>query len=195
MQVISSLLALQEDGMDDPTVKTALKEVRNRIQAMSLVHQKLYQSQSLSNLDLSDYVRDLAVLLLRSYDLTSRVDLVCEISPVWVRIDIAIPCGLILNELISNALKYAFPDGGAQDRPGVLRIWLHRDAQEQVCLGVADNGLGFPPGFNARKDGRLGLQTVFALAEMQLQGQVSFGPGPGASCEVRFSDAFYNTRV
>jgi PAS domain S-box-containing protein len=192
MAVISALLEMQSSYLKDDQLQAAFRETQNRIQTMALVHQKLYQSQDLSHLDLSDYIRELGQLLMTSYEvLPDRITLVLNTRPVSVLIDTAIACGLILNELISNALKHAFPG----DVPGEITIELNRPAADEILVQVADNGVGVPEDFDFRKSDTLGLLTVFAIGEHQLQGQVTFENDGGVSCQLRFKDNLYQPRI
>jgi PAS domain S-box-containing protein len=192
MQVICALLDFQAARLEDQAAREALTETQNRIQSMALVHKKLYQSQDLSRINLGGYIRDLASLLIQSYQLPSnKVTMAYNMEDVFVLIDTAVPCGLILNELISNALKYAFPG----NRQGEIAIQLRRAEDEAIALQVADNGVGVPEDFDFRRDGALGLRNVFALGERQLQGQVHFERRDGVSCRLQFKDNLYTERV
>ncbi len=192
MSVIIALLDLQAEESDDRRLQAAFADSQNRIRSMALVHQKLYEAQDLSHINLKDYIGDLTKLLVASYQVSSdRISITLEMEDVSVLIDTAIPCGLILNELVSNALKYAFPD----ERVGEIRIQLHQLESGEVQLSVADDGAGLPPGFDLRRNGRMGLQTVFALAENQLYGKVSFDTRQGVTCQIQFRDNLYKPRV
>jgi PAS domain S-box-containing protein len=191
MQVILSMLSLESARTRNDEIKAAYKEIANRIQAMALVHQKLYQSQSLSQINLQDYLQELAELLLHSFRLApGKIALRCAIQPVEVLIDTAMPCGLVVTELISNSLKYAFPG----EMSGEISLQLSRKGQE-IELCCSDNGVGVPPDFDFRGQKTYGLQSIFALVEHQLQGQVSFATGKGLACHIRFSDTLYAPRV
>jgi two-component sensor histidine kinase len=192
MEVIRSMLALQAAHSRNELVESAFKDAENRIQAMALVHQKLYQSQDLSRIDLHEYIQDLAHLLIGSYQISSqRISLMLDIEPVSVLIDTAIPCGLVLNELISNALKHAFPG----DIKGEITIRLFRTDQEDIELQFSDNGIGVPNGFDFRTQETLGLQTIFAVTEHQLQGQVHFEVQNGITSYIRLKSDLYTARV
>jgi PAS domain S-box-containing protein len=184
MQVISAMLSLQKSYSDNPLVERILTEMDNRIQSMAMVHQKLYQSRNLSSIDLGEFLTELALLLEQSLKVNPDVNLVLDMDSVPVLIDLAIPCGLMLNELVSNALKYAFPLGTA----GEIRVTLRMDADSTIHLRVCDNGVGLPAGFQPRDDGRLGLQTLFALVEHQLQGTIEFTSGPGLTADMTFQN-------
>ncbi|HOO72908.1 MAG TPA: PAS domain S-box protein [Spirochaetota bacterium] len=192
MSVVCSMLDLQAQDYDDPNLRRAFNEVENRIHAMALVHQKLYQSNNLSSIDLGDYAAELVDMLLKNYSVGRIIEADIDFSPgISVLIDVAIPCGLLLNELFVNALIHAF-----NDRPGgKIRASIRRDDDGFIVIEVSDNGPGFPHGFDFRKDGRMGLRTVFALAELQLKGTVSFASSGGLTCVVRFNESIYRRRV
>lgn len=192
MQVVMSMLMLQAGYTDNKKVQGLLQESASRIQSMALVHEKLYQSQDLSSINLAEYIDDLAQLLSQTYQVTSnRITVVAETEPVRALIDIAVPCGLILNELLANALEHAFPDG----RAGEIRIGLRRLGPGELMLEVADNGVGLPAGFDVRQAGAFGLQTIVAIVEYQLQGTVAFESKAGVTWRIRFRDDLYRERV
>lgn len=185
MMVISSLLSLQAGNTPSHEVVTILQEVQNKIQAMAMVHQKLYQSQSLSNIDLGDYLAELASLLMSSHHiLPSEISLRLKMDKVPALLDTAMPCGLILNELLSNTLKYAFPD---QAR-GVIEITLTATPDDEVTLLFSDDGVGVPEGFNFRDQPTLGLKTIFMIVEHQLDGKIEFESAHGLVCRIRFKN-------
>jgi PAS domain S-box-containing protein len=192
MAVIIALLELQAGALEDERLQKEFSEAQNRIRAMALVHQKLYDASDLSHINLKDYIHELVLLMLKSYSIDpAKITVTAEMEEVFVLIDSAIPCGLILNELLSNTLKYAFsPERGVE-----IKIQLHRAENGAIELHIADNGVGVPPGFNFRRDGHLGLQNVFTLGEGQLRGQVVFETHPGVACQLRFQDTFYKPRV
>ena len=193
MQLIASFLSMQAGSSGDERFSAMIDETIGRISSMALVHQKLYESKDLSRIDLADYLKDLLSDIRRAY-LADRpqVEIVLQAEPGIVALfDLAIPCGLALNELVVNAVKYAFPEG----RRGTIRVGLSRGAAGAIALTVSDDGVGFPPGFDARRDGGIGLQTVVSLLESQLRGTVAFGSGPGASCVATIRDDVYSARV
>jgi two-component sensor histidine kinase len=185
MQVICSMLDLQSKSANDPYIKSAFMEMQNRIYSMALVHQKLYQSQNLSEINLKDYIKELSELLVRNYQLSDKISLNLDLENIPAVIDSAIPCGLILNELISNSLKYAFPDGGS----GLINIEL-KEKEGYIELKVSDNGKVLPNDFDFRNRETLGMKTIFLLAENQLQGTIEFSSQNGVSCRVRFRSGF-----
>jgi two-component system, sensor histidine kinase PdtaS len=183
LQVICSFLELQAGEIDDPKLLSCLEEMKNRIYSMSLVHQMLYRSKDLSRVNMKDYLGELSGLLLSGYAAYGeRVKLDLDLEEIYLPIDSAIPCGLVANELLSNALKYAFPG----EASGRVRLLLSRGEGGTVILLVADDGVGMPEGFDYRKQGHLGLQTVVALGEGQLHGKVDLARGKGLTWTLEF---------
>ena len=187
LQIISSLLNLQTDYVDDAQTSKALQDSQHRIRSMALIHEKLYRSRDLAHVDLAEYVQNLAAYLFRVYDANAEgVTLTIKGKGVFLDIDAAVPCGLIVNELISNSLKHAFSPGGdrsmGEDRPtgqaGQIRIELRQD-DRQLTVMVRDNGVGLPPDFDFRHTSSLGLQLVNMLVT-QLDGSIELDPShPG----------------
>jgi PAS domain S-box-containing protein len=179
IQVISSLLQLQSHNVKDEKYKEMLKESRDRIRSMALVHEKLYQSENLANIDFNEYIKDLARNLRRSYGATRiALNVECDVS---LGIDTAIPCGLIINELVSNSLKHAFPG----NREGEIRIVFH-SLSGGIELIVCDNGVGLPDGMDFRNTESLGLHLVTILAEGQLGGEISLDKSKGTAFRITF---------
>ncbi|NBV24673.1 MAG: PAS domain S-box protein [Proteobacteria bacterium] len=185
LQVVSSLLRLQARGLKHPESVTAFEESGSRVQSMALVHEKLYQSSSLSELDFGAYAQSLTDSLLRSYGTdSSLIRLRFDVEKVRLDINQAIPCALILNELVSNALKYAFPDG----RTGEIWLRMHCHADRQVSISVSDNGVGQPADFNPEKVTSLGLQLVLTLVR-QLRGHLRVNSTGGMAYAITFNAA------
>jgi two-component sensor histidine kinase len=192
MQVIRAMLILKAESHQNAEITAFAQEIEQKILAMALVHQKLYQSQDLSQVDLSEYLKELAHLIIQSYSVVSpRITLKLELDQVPVLIDTAIPCGLLVNELMSNALKHAFPE----ERAGEISIKLWRTFAGIIELSFADNGVGLPEGFDIREQPTLGLQTIVGLAEQQLQGEIHYDGQHGLAYVIRFHDNFYTPRV
>ncbi len=192
MQVICSLLDLQSNYLNDASVKKIFREMENRIHSMALVHQKLYQSNNLSSISLREYVLDLTGLLGMSYKSPGcHVVINTRIEDLSIGIDTAIPFGLILNELVSNAYFHAF--SGCPE--GVIDISIVKTPDGEILLSVKDNGIGAPSGFDFRAGSKMGLRTVFSLAEYQLHGSVKFSNEPGVNCMVQFREIEFSPRV
>ena len=183
LQIVSSLLRLQSGRIDHPAAKAALVDMQNRVRSMALVHEHLYGSKNLAQVDMDAYIRSLCPKLVRALMTNPKViELQLNLSPVLLEIDQAIPCGLLVNELLTNALKHAFPDG----RTGEVRVELQPvDGGRQIRLLVADNGIGLPANLDVKRLSSLGLELVSDLTG-QLQGRLEIGPGPGAAFEVVF---------
>jgi PAS domain S-box-containing protein len=184
LQIISSLLNMQAELLPEPALKGALLESRRRVESMAMIHERLYLNEDFDQLDFRQYVESLAHELFNIYFINSNlVSLKLELEPVSLELNQAIPCGLILNELMSNCLKYAFPDG----RPGEILVALGCN-DGQVTLRVADNGIGLPAGLDWRKSQSLGLQIVNILAR-QLMGTVRQESVAGADFSLIFQKA------
>jgi PAS domain S-box-containing protein len=182
LQVIASLLRLESNRIDHAVTKGVLKDMQNRIQAMAGLHETLYRSGNFAQVDLAAYLKQLTNQLSRSLSMgPGRVSFHLSLVSVGLDLDQAIPCGLIVNELASNALKHAFPDG----RSGEVRVELDQVQDGTLLLRVSDDGIGLPADFEARRGKSLGLQLVSDLAR-QLQGTFRIAPGPRAVFEVTF---------
>ena len=168
LQVVNSLLDLQIDRITDGAVRDMLRESQNRIKSMALIHQTLYESKDFVEVDFSNFLDSMAPTLVSSYGIDSdRIALSVDAVEVQLPIHAAIPCGLVVNELISNALKHAFPDG----ERGEIRINLEQDGEKWAILTVSDNGIGIPETVDLTQTGTLGLQLVTLLAD-QLGGTI-----------------------
>ena len=182
LQVISSLLDLQSDYTVDEAVKEMFQESRSRVRSMALVHEQLYQSPDLAQIDFAEYVHSLVGYLQRVYEqVNRRVNLVVDVADIPLSVETAVPLGLIINELVSNAYKHAFVDG----RSGQITIQLQRDSSTQHRLLVVDNGLGIPPSIDFHHTTSLGLTIVLTLVN-QLQGHIELHREQGTHIEVVF---------
>ncbi|MCE8423419.1 MAG: PAS domain S-box protein [Candidatus Methanoperedens sp.] len=185
MQVISGLLMLQEEFSNDEKVSGIIKESQNRIDSMALIHEKLYRSESVSKIDIKEYVDDLASGLFESYGITeSKVSLNVNAENISMGIEAAIPCGLIINELVSNSLKHAFPAG----KKGEIEISLRPIGDDIIELLARDNGVGIPKGIDFRKTESLGLHIVNILVENQLHGEITMNKNKGTEFRIRFRE-------
>jgi PAS domain S-box-containing protein len=183
LQVIYSLLSLQSGYVKDPQSLDMFKECRDRVKSMALIHEILYKSKDLAKVDFGDYVRTLIGNLTRSYQVqTGQVDIQVDVAQMRLDLDVAIPCGLMINELVSNALKYAFPNG----RKGVIEIVLQQPEEGIYNLRIRDNGIGFPETVDFRKTDTLGLQLVNTLSE-QLDGKIDLIRDGGTQFVITFA--------
>lgn len=184
MQIISSLLNLQSRHIEEDKVRDMFKTSRDRIRSMALIHEKLYQSKDLAKINFAQYIKSLSLHLLHTYnDSAGRVKLNTELSDVLLDINKAIPCSLIVNELVSNSLKHAFP----QDKKGNIRIQLTTRNNGDVHLRVSDNGVGLSGKVDFQKPDSLGLQLVNDLVD-QLGGTLKLDLSTGTSFQISFSN-------
>ena len=182
MQVISSLLNLQSGQIEECHIRGLFRESQHRIQTMALIHDTLYASSDLANINLLTFTSTLTSYLTNAYATAdSHITLCIQADEVLVPPDTAVPYGLILNELVSNALKHAFPDG----RGGQINLMLRRHPPSQAMLTVQDNGCGFPPDIDFRATNSLGLQLVNALTE-QLGGTITLERHDGTAFTLTF---------
>jgi PAS domain S-box-containing protein len=191
LQVILSLLSVQAENVHDPAALAIITESESRIRSVSLIHEKLYRSQELGAIDFAEYINDLCVHLFHSFgasDLGIRLEL--NVDGVRLGVDSAVPCGLIVNELVSNALKHAFADG----RSGAVTVALS-NAGDRVELVVRDDGVGWPDGLDISTSKGLGLQLVSLLAN-QLDGELDvLERSAGTALRIRFEEIKYRERT
>jgi PAS domain S-box-containing protein len=183
LQIISTLLELQTESIHDDQALKSFRDSQDRLKAMALIHERLYQSRDLASIDFAEYVNNLAGFLFHSYvQDPEQISLRIDVGDAVLDIDEAIPCGLIINELMTNCLKHAFPEG----RKGEIAIVCHVGSNGQVALEVADTGIGLPAGLDLRTAGSLGLQIVEMLVR-QLRGSVEMRNCNGASFLISFT--------
>lgn len=192
MAVVSSMLSMQARHSNNDFVKTTFKEIGNKIKAMSLVHQKLYQAKNLSKINLKDYIEDLSSLILQSYGtLSQKITIKFDLIDVNILIDSAIPLGLVLNELITNTFKHAYPN----NKTGVLFIKLYQDEDYTINIHLEDNGIGLSEDINIRKLHSMGISTVFSIIEHQLKGKISFDKRNGMKWHIKIKDNLHEERI
>lgn len=185
MQVISSFLSLKSNYIDKPEISEILLETENMVRSMALVHQKLYQSSDLSRIDLKEYIIDLVWLIQSSYaNLKDHIVFRLDLDAIHVLIDTAISCGVILNELISNAFKHAFPDNAE----GIIHIALKKTDTTGILLCFRDNGIGVPDNYDITNCNTLGMKTVIGIGEDQLNGEIKIKLENGFSFELEFQN-------
>ena len=183
LQIITSLLRMQSRAVQDPAFSEALRDCQNRVASMALIHDKLYRARDLARVSFAEYVRDLTNNILTSYALPARsVRVRLDIDDLSLSLDCAVPCGLILNELMSNCLKHAFPVGHS----GTVYVGLHAEGEEELCLVVRDDGVGVPADVDLGRTSSLGWRLIRALVE-QLGGVVQCQTAGGTSVEIRFT--------
>lgn len=183
LQIITSLLRMQSRAVRDPAFSEVLRECQNRVASMALIHDKLYRARDLARVSFGEYVRDLTNNILTSYALPARsVRVRLDIDDLSLSLDHAVPCGLILNELMSNCLKHAFPVGHS----GTISVGFHAEGEEELCLVVRDDGVGVPADVDLGRTSSLGWRLVRALVE-QLGGVVQCQTAGGTSVEIRFA--------
>ncbi|MBN2416577.1 PAS domain S-box protein [bacterium] len=186
LQVISSLLSLQAAKTENEQALRILEESRNRIHSIALVHDALYKSKEFTNVTFTAYIRDLVSRLIRTYMIDpGRVAHTIDVDEVSLGIDKAVPCGLVMNELISNALKHAFPV--SLKRKGRLGIAVHALDTGEIGIRVADNGIGFPKELDIHHPETLGLKLVSMIVEDQLSGRIRLDRRGGTAITVTFN--------
>lgn len=184
MQVIMSMLSLKASRLPhEPVVSQLVSDMRERIYAMALVHEKLYKSNSLTQINMREYLEELTEYLMESNRHVDReVQKVVVVEEIDFVLDAAIACGVIVSELVSNSMKHAF----SLDRAGSIRITLNTAPGGMMRLTVSDNGVGFPSDFDSRRRLSMGVETIYALGEEQLDGHVLFENEEGSKCEILF---------
>jgi len=183
MQVISGLIELQSAQISDPETHRLFQESYERIKTMALIHESLYRSDDFARIDFSLYLDKLISYLLSSYGRTrDEISVDIRLQVIHMNMDIAVPCGLIANELISNSLKHGFPNG----RRGTISIRLENAGEKECEFIVSDDGIGFPPGLDFRNTPSFGLQLINGLAAHQMRGTVEFRMGTGTTFVIRF---------
>ncbi|MGA1623334.1 MAG: histidine kinase dimerization/phosphoacceptor domain -containing protein, partial [Synechocystis sp.] len=188
--VVSGLLSWQSDLIDDPKILAMLEDSQKRIKTLALVHEKMYQSKDLALIDLGEYLTTLVTELVNSTTREDqRVTISYDLCPVEMNIETVTPCGLIVNELVSNALEHAFPG----DRQGTITITLAQ-TDAKLTLTVRDDGVGLPPGMDYQATDSMGWQLICLLAE-QLEADLTVTSAPGTVVTLAFSELHYHRRL
>jgi len=183
LQVILSLLSLQSKYVEDERTLQMFQESQNRVRSMVFIHEKLYRSKDVSRIDFADYVSNLAANLMHSYGLAGRVKLHVDVKDVRLGVNAAIPCGLIINELVTNSLRHAFP----ADRRGRVDIALRAEDDRRYVLSVSDDGVGLPADFDFNDCESLGMELVSTLTQ-QLGGTMKVDQSDGTRFEIAFAE-------
>ena len=181
LQIISALLSLQSSYFTDDNIIKIFRDSQDRIKSMALVHENLYRSKDFGKVDLNEYIKQLVSYLSQSYgELGGKISFKVNSENVYLNINTAIPCGMIINELVSNSLEYAFPDG----RKGEICIDL-RSEDDGFRLVVNDDGVGIKEGLNIKDSKTLGFRLIDTLVK-QIDGKMSLDTINGTRCEIHF---------
>lgn len=182
MQIISSLLGLQSQNIEDKKYKDIFIQSQTRIDSMALIHQKMYQSESIAHINFKEYIDGIVSNIFESYCTKSNIKIDLNVENIQIIIDYAVPCGLIINELVTNCLKHAFPD----EREGIIKISVKSIDNNMIQLSISDNGIGIPKDLDIRNTDSLGLRLVSSLAESQLHGQIILNREGGTEFQIIF---------
>ncbi|MHC5765334.1 MAG: PAS domain S-box protein [Nostoc sp.] len=183
--IVSSLLQMQCRRTQDPVVTAILRDSQNRIASIALVHEKLYRSEDLADIDFAQYIPDLTTHLFDSYNVSSsQIKLNIQVDNASLDIETAIPCGLIINELVSNALKYAF----VGNRGGKIEVKFYQKSESNLTLIIKDNGVGLPENFDSKKTKTLGITLVQGLVK-QLRGKLEIDSQQGTEFKITFTNS------
>ncbi|WP_298737901.1 sensor histidine kinase [uncultured Chitinophaga sp.] len=182
LQLVMSLLSSQSQYISNELALTAIRDSQRRVQAMSLVHQKLYGSDNATSIELSYYIRELSSYLADSFNTGQRIRFEFTLEPLEMDVSQAVPLGLILNEAITNAIKYAFPD----NRQGIIAIKLKHTTAAAYTLTIADNGIGIASGFKHKKPASLGMCLMEGLSA-DLDGHFSMENDKGTTVRISFA--------
>jgi two-component sensor histidine kinase len=184
LQIIASLLRSQGVYLKDQAAVSAIRESQNRVHAMALIHQKLYQTDQLASIPMAEYVAEIVDYLISSFDHTGIVREHISVLPIELDVSLAVPLGLIINEAVTNSLKYAFPDG----QSGTISIELIRLDSLTFRLTISDNGIGLPADFNPNKSRTMGLDLIRGLSK-QLGGNLQINSTSGVQISLEFTEA------
>jgi len=192
MQVIASLLQLYSDRCKDPEGRAVLKEIEAKIHVMALAHQKLYESENPSYVNLDEYLKDLTLVAPETaLDTSLKATISYNGESALVLVDTAIPLGLAVHELLTNALRHAFPNG----KPRKIDVRLRKGVQGEISVDIADNGVGLPQDFSIEKHGKLGLLLASSLIENQLGGKLTYTSKRGTTWHIKIEKELYSPRV
>ncbi|QUH22950.1 response regulator [Methanobacterium alkalithermotolerans] len=190
LQIIVSLLSLQAKYFNDPGINNFFRDYVNQIKSMAMIHEKMYQSNDLNRINFTEYLPGLFSQLSSSYNKHSKVNILFQADEILLNLESAIPCGLIINELVTNSLKHAFPF----QRPGKIKIELFRLDDGKICLNIYDNGKGIPPEIEFPQKGSFGFRMVYTLVN-QLGGTIKLDKNRGTHFMIIFEELKYNQRI
>jgi two-component sensor histidine kinase len=189
IQIISSLLSLKSNALTDKDARNILDDMNNRIKTIGTIHEMLQNSSNKSEINLADYIKQITTLILKSYnDLSERISVKLELEDTYTQIDTAISCGIVVNELITNSIKYAFPD----NRRGEIHVNLSSQ-KDVIHLRVSDNGIGLKG--KSTSEGSLGLKIFQLIAENQLNAETNIEVQNGVVVTLNFKDSRHNHEV
>lgn len=191
MLVIISMLELQIQDIDDERILSIFNDTENRIRAMALVHEKLYQSQNLSEIDLGTYLEEVVHSLVANMAAAGKIGLSIRVEPAPINIDYAVPLGLVINEIVTNSVKHAFPN----EKTGTVSLSLRKIADKEIELEIGDNGIGLPDDVDIYKSGSFGMQLIKSLIEVQLRGVVSVKRNGGTIYLITLKQPATTTRI
>jgi two-component sensor histidine kinase len=183
LQVVMSLLDSQADSLQDKAALSAIQESQHRVQAMALIHQKLYQSESLARIPMAEYIEEVVAYLSDSYSLYQPIRFDVEVEDIELDVTLAVPLGLIINEAITNAFKYAFP----QERDGTITVRLHRVEEAIYELVIADDGVGLPANYDPSRSRSLGMTLIHGFSR-QLGAKLTITNHHGLSFSLLFHE-------
>ncbi|MBF0541939.1 MAG: PAS domain S-box protein [Nitrospirae bacterium] len=183
MAVMAAILNLQKNHISDTAQLELLNKTEMRIKSMALIHEKLYKSKDFANVDFNEYIISLSNTLFKTYGINvNNIHLNIEVKDVHIEMDLAVPCGLLINELLSNALKHAFPN----KKSGEIFISMNKVEENNIELIIRDNGIGLSEEFDINKTKTLGWQLIMGLAEIQLHGKVNVERTNGVEFKAKF---------
>ncbi|GAB3220577.1 hypothetical protein GCM10027423_52360 [Spirosoma arcticum] len=188
LQIVISLLNSQAASLADKAALSAIQESQHRVQAMALIHQKLYQSEQIARVEMASYIHDLIDYLRDSYTHPRSVRFKLSLKPLELDVTLAVPLGLIINEAVTNALKYAFP----QDHSGTISLSLQQVENKTYQLTISDDGVGLPADFDSARSGSLGMTLIRGLSQ-QLDGELTITGSPGVTIRLLFNDELLGT--
>ncbi|WPP48732.1 histidine kinase dimerization/phosphoacceptor domain -containing protein [Catalinimonas niigatensis] len=183
LQIVMSLLNSQIASLQDKVALSAIQDSQNRVQAMALIHQKLYQAEGVARIPMQAYVEEVVAYLQDTYALSRQVSFKLDIEPIELDVNLAVPLGLIINEAITNAFKYAFPE----ERPGTVQVSLLQKDDTSYALTIEDDGVGLPKGYDPSQSRSLGMTLIHGFSA-QLGGALNIGSSQGVKISLLFTD-------
>ncbi len=190
LQIIISLLSLQSKYFNDERIHGFFKDYVNQVKSMAMIHEKMYQSQDLSSIDFNNYLHGLVSQLSSSYKKDPKINVYIDSQDISLNVETAIPCGLIINELLTNSLKHAFP----YSRKGEIRLELSSCVENKFTIRISDNGVGIPENIQFPDKGSFGFRMVDSLVK-QIGGTLELNKEEGTCFTIEFEELNYNERI